>query len=117
MGNGIISACGSSDLGMLAVRPGLQDRGVGRRILDHAESVGRVWGAQVARMTVISVRDSLIAWYEGRGYQRTGETECFPYEDARFGTPLRPDLEFVVLERSLRVVANRRAEFDATGID
>jgi hypothetical protein len=55
----------------------------------------------LARLTVVSIRDSLIAWYERRGYRRTGETQAFPYEDRRFGTPLRDDLEFVVLEKRL----------------
>jgi predicted N-acetyltransferase YhbS len=92
-------------VGMLAVRPGAQERGLGRTLLYHAENEGRVAGAQVSRMTVVSVRDSLIAWYERHGYRRTGETERFPYEDARFGTPLRPDLEFVVLEKTLAAQA------------
>ncbi|MGA2777220.1 MAG: GNAT family N-acetyltransferase [Steroidobacteraceae bacterium] len=88
-------------IGMLAVRPGAQDRGLGRVLLQHAENEGRAAGAQVARITVVSVRDSLIAWYERQGYRRTGETEQFPYEDARFGTPLRADLQFVALEKPL----------------
>ena len=45
------------------------------------------------------VRDTLIAWYERRGYHRTGETEPYPYGDNRFGTPLREDLEFAILEK------------------
>jgi hypothetical protein len=53
------------------------------------------------RMRVINVRDTLIAWYERRGYALTGETEPFPYGDDRFGRPLRDDLCFVVLERGL----------------
>lgn len=92
-------------IGMFAVCPGVQNRGVGRALLEHAENHGRQWGAQVARMTVVSVRASLIAWYERRGYRRTGETENFPYDDARFGTPLRADLEFVILAKSLRAAA------------
>jgi ribosomal protein S18 acetylase RimI-like enzyme len=88
-------------IGMLAVRPGAQDRGLGRIMLQRAEAEGQAMGAQVARMTVVSVRGSLIAWYERQGYRRTGETEPFPYEDARFGAPLRADLEFVVLEKPL----------------
>ena len=52
-------------------------------------------------MGVLNVRDALIAWYERRGYQRTGKTEPFPYGDNRFGTPLRDDLEFVILEKQL----------------
>ncbi len=88
-------------IGMLAVRPGAQDRGLGRIMLQRAEAECLAMGALVARMTVVSVRRSLIAWYERHGYRRTGETEPFPYEDARFGAPLRPDLEFVVLEKPL----------------
>jgi ribosomal protein S18 acetylase RimI-like enzyme len=90
-------------ISMLAVRPGAQDRGLGRTMLQRAEVEGIGMGARVARMTVVSVRESLIAWYERHGYRRTGETERFPYEDARFGAPLRSDLEFIVLEKPLAV--------------
>ena len=88
-------------IGMLAVRPGQQDRGLGRTMLARAEAEARSWGASVARMTVVSVRESLIAWYERCGYRRTGGTEPFPYGDDSVGTPLRPDLAFVVLEKPL----------------
>jgi len=70
-------------------------------MLDRAEAEGLAMGAEVARMTVVSVRETLIAWYERHGYRRTGETERFPYDDTRFGVPLRSDLEFVVLEKRL----------------
>ena len=53
------------------------------------------------RMKVVSVRDTLTAWYERRGYHLTGETSPFPYGDTRFGSPRRDDLCFVVLEMSL----------------
>ena len=52
-------------------------------------------------MTVIQLRDRLIAWYERRGYARTGATMPFPYGDARFGEPQRDDLHFVVLAKTL----------------
>ena len=48
-----------------------------------------------------NVRDSLIAWYARRGYQPNGETEPFPYDDARFGIPKRNDLRFAVLRKQL----------------
>jgi ribosomal protein S18 acetylase RimI-like enzyme len=89
-------------IGMLAVHPGAQDRGLGRALLRHAEEAGMLAGARAARLTVVSIRGSLIAWYERQGYLRTGERQQFPYEDARFGTALRPDLEFIVLEKPLR---------------
>ena len=65
---------------------------------------GSAPGGRSVRMTVVNVRDTLIAWYERRGYARTGATEPFPYEDARFGVPRRADLAFVELrDRSLTV--------------
>jgi hypothetical protein len=52
-------------------------------------------------MTVLAVRETLISWYQRRGYRETGVTEAFPYGDERFGRPLRSDLYFVVLEKEL----------------
>jgi ribosomal protein S18 acetylase RimI-like enzyme len=88
-------------LGMLAVRPDLQERQLGRLILAGAERIARAEGARSMRMTVINLRHALIAWYERRGYTLTGETRPFPYGDARFGIPLRDDLHFVILAKSL----------------
>jgi ribosomal protein S18 acetylase RimI-like enzyme len=89
-------------LGMLSVRPDLQDRQLGRAILQAAEAWTAERGARRVRMTVINTRDTLIAWYERRGYVRTGETQPFPYGDDRFGKPSREDLCFVVLEKAVR---------------
>ncbi len=52
-------------------------------------------------MTVISVREDLIAWYERRGYRRTGQLTPFPYGDERFGVPQRDDLAFELLVKNL----------------
>lgn len=94
-------ADGAWYLGMLTVRPDRQDQKLGRRLLAASEDFARARGAQRIRMTVINVRESLIAWYLRRGYALTGETESFPYGDDRFGRPNRDDLCFVVLERAL----------------
>jgi hypothetical protein len=51
---------------------------------------------------VITLRTELIAWYERRGYRRTGVFKAFPYGDARFGIPKRGDLRLEVLRKSLR---------------
>lgn len=88
-------------LGMLTVRPDLQARALGRALLAGAEEEIARRGGERVEMTVIDVRDSLIAWYERRGYHRTGITKPFPYGDERFGIPLRPDLRFEVLEKAL----------------
>jgi ribosomal protein S18 acetylase RimI-like enzyme len=88
-------------LGMLAIRPDLQDRQLGRSLLRAAERRAADLGAEQIEMTVINIRDSLIAWYQRRGYRLTGETRPFPHDQAVFGTALRSDLTFVVLEKSL----------------
>lgn len=60
--------------GMFAVRPELQGAGLGKVIIAEAEHTAREeWGVGEMHMTVISVRHELIAWYERRGYRRTGE--------------------------------------------
>jgi predicted N-acetyltransferase YhbS len=88
-------------LGLLSVRPDRQDQKLGRRLLAAGEDYARERGARRVQMTVINVRDTLIAWYERRGYALTGEVRPFPYGDDRFGKPQRDDLSFVVLERAL----------------
>jgi hypothetical protein len=60
-----------------------------------------VRGARTMVTTVLAQRGELIAWYERRGFRRTGEARPFPYGDARFGLPKRPDLSFVVLAKTL----------------
>jgi ribosomal protein S18 acetylase RimI-like enzyme len=88
-------------LGMLTIRPDLQARQLGRTLLQSAEEYAVAQGARRMRMTVITIRDTLIAWYERRGYARTGELLPFPYGDERFGLPQRDDLRFEVLEKAL----------------
>ena len=53
-------------------------------------------------MTVIRQREELIAYYERRGYARTGKERPFPLDDPRFGIPMRRDLSFVGLALKLR---------------
>ncbi|MBD8525940.1 GNAT family N-acetyltransferase [Pseudomarimonas arenosa] len=88
--------------GMFAVKPTLQGSGVGRAVLAEAERLAREeWGLSIMRMTVIDLREELIAWYERRGYRRTGIKKPFPATDPRFGLPKRDDLRFEVLEKTL----------------
>jgi ribosomal protein S18 acetylase RimI-like enzyme len=88
-------------LGMLTVRPDLQARQLGRAVLAGAEAAAAERGAKRIVMTVVNIRDTLIAWYERRGYRLTGETRPFPYGDERFGVPRRDDLAFLVLDKAL----------------
>lgn len=87
-------------LGMLCVDPARQAAGLGRALIMQAEAVAKqAFAASFMEMTVIEARPELIAYYERRGYSRTGETRPFPVLTAQgqahpFG--------MVVLERSLR---------------
>lgn len=88
--------------GMFAVRPSMQGGGLGRTVMSEAERLARAeWGVDEMHMTVIRQRDELIAWYERRGYRRTGRMLPFPYGDERFGVPRRTDLEFELLIKDL----------------
>ncbi|MFE7593873.1 GNAT family N-acetyltransferase [Kitasatospora sp. NPDC057512] len=94
---------GLAYFGMFSVRPGLQGGGIGRAVLAEAERVaGEEWGVGAMEMTVIEQRAELIAWYERRGFRRTGEFSPFPYGDERFGIPRRPDLRFAHLVKELK---------------
>jgi ribosomal protein S18 acetylase RimI-like enzyme len=86
--------------GMFAVDPQQQGGGVGKQVLAEAERMVRErWHCRAMRMTVIEQRAELLAWYQRRGYQRTGEFAPFPYGDERFGIPRRDDLRFAVLAK------------------
>jgi hypothetical protein len=64
-------------------------------LLDEGEALAAAgFGAERVEMTVITVREELIAYYERRGYLPTGERRDFP-------VPLDPPLEMVVLQKQL----------------
>lgn len=84
-------------LGMLGIAPARQAAGLGRLLLAAAEREAAArFAATVMEMTVIARRTELIAWYERRGYRRTGERRQFPE-----AVPNRAALELAVLERAI----------------
>ena len=87
----------------LAFEWSLFEGGATDRRVELAEAERRVAerGCTRMRMTVLSARADLIAFYQRRGYATTGETQPFPYGDERFGTPKRDDLTFVELVKPL----------------
>jgi len=88
--------------GMFAVNPTLQGSGVGKQMMNEAERIAaQEWECTQMEMTVITIRHELIAWYERRGYRRSGVFKPFPYGDARFGIPKRDDLQFELLVKAL----------------
>jgi GNAT superfamily N-acetyltransferase len=89
-------------LGLLTVQPTRQGVGLGRQLIEAAEGWAIAhWSSRFMHMTVLAQRPELIAWYERRGYSRTGKQKAFPYGDERFGLPRRPDLVFDVLRKPL----------------
>lgn len=89
-------------IGMFAVSPVLQGKGLGKTLITEGERIMREeFGCKEMIMTVIKQRSELIAWYERLGYKQTGETKPFPYGDERFGLPKVDDLEMLVLAKNL----------------
>jgi ribosomal protein S18 acetylase RimI-like enzyme len=88
-------------LGSFAADPGHQQAGQGKAMLAAAEQWVAARGGTRLRMSIINRREELLAWHVRRGYRLTGEIEPFAYGDNRFGTPVRGDLAFVVLEKPL----------------
>jgi GNAT superfamily N-acetyltransferase len=75
----------SAYMGMLAVRPALQGAGVGKEIIAEAERVAREeLGCGLMTIGVITRhRPEVAAFYERRGYARTGRMKAFEGTQAR----------------------------------
>ena len=105
---GIVGCCqvrnqgaGLAYFGTFAVSPRDQGAGLGRQLMAEAERQAlTAFAASRLEMTVLAQQDKLIAYYERRGFGRTGETRPFP-ADPRYARPLRDDLHFVVLVKAL----------------
>ena len=93
---------GLAYFGTFAVSPQAQGAGLGRQLMTEAEHQAiTTFGATRLEMTVLAPQDKLIAYYERRGFRRTGETRPFP-ADPRYARPLVDGLSFVVLAKPLR---------------
>jgi GNAT superfamily N-acetyltransferase len=86
--------------GLFAVEPTLQSKGVGKALLAYAESeTVQKWGVCTAIMELITHREELIAYYERRGYVRTGEMIAFP--ESELWNKQVDSLQLAVLTKSL----------------
>jgi len=91
----------SGYFGMFAVRPDVQGGGLGKAMLEAAErQIKELWRLNTVYMTVINLRQDLIAYYERRGYKRTGERKPFPFDLPGLGAT-RTDFHLTVLRKPL----------------
>lgn len=88
--------------GLLTVNPLIQNKGLGKLLLNAAEKWIRLnWNSTKLSMKVISTRSELIAWYERRGFIKTQNISDFPMNDSRFGIPKVPHIEFIEFKKIL----------------
>ncbi len=87
-------------LGMLTISPELQNSGLGKKLLHAAEDFAHFLHLPKIVMTVITVRQELIAWYQRNGYRDTGKSEPFPanFDDVVLHSE---PLQFMILEKIL----------------
>lgn len=98
----IVSQGAVVQIGMVAVAPGSQGRGIGKALIAHLERVGVAkYEAERMELCVIWTREDLIKFYIRRGFVRTKRTEPFPYKALVNGKALRDDLYFDILEKKL----------------
>ena len=87
-------------LGMFAINPNLQQTGLGKALLAGAEHFARgFWrGIKGSKMTVITARTELLAYYQRRGYVQSEELQPFP-RDEKVGEP-KQELQLVTLYKT-----------------
>ena len=91
-------------LGMIAVKPTLQNKGHGTTMIQAAEAMtAREWRVVGFHMAVISIRHELIEFYERLGYKRTGEFINFPVKPDLW----QPKVEGLNLQYLAKLVASR----------
>jgi N-acetylglutamate synthase-like GNAT family acetyltransferase len=89
-------------MGLLAVRPMLQAGGIGTGLIAECERIARgEWQCPTILISVItSHRPELTAFYERRGFARTGRFKAFERRQARKGTKV-PGLVLEWMEKEL----------------
>jgi ribosomal protein S18 acetylase RimI-like enzyme len=88
-------------LGLFVVNPIMQGSGIGKRFMQAAETQASTeWAVTTMTMSVITSRDELIAFYERRGYKRTGELTPFP-TSAGDSVPKHQGIQFEKMMKEL----------------
>ncbi len=86
-------------LGMLSVKPMLQNKGIGKLLMAAAEQHALALHLPSITMYVVTIRQELIAWYQKLGYGDTLQRIPFP-DLPEYGKPMQA-LEFMVMKKSL----------------
>jgi ribosomal protein S18 acetylase RimI-like enzyme len=88
-------------LGMIAVKPTLQNKGHGSAMIHAVEAMTfREWRVVGFHMAVITLREELIAFYERLGYARSGEFKNFPENSALW----QPKVAGLTLEYLVKII-------------
>ncbi|MCU4529477.1 GNAT family N-acetyltransferase [Acinetobacter sp. P1(2023)] len=90
------------EIGTFCTDPQVQNMRVGRSVLEYAEQYALKEDPHLtnAVMYVLDVRSELIAYYERRGYVKTGNEQPYPFE-ANVGVPIVP-IKLVEMKKDLR---------------
>jgi GNAT superfamily N-acetyltransferase len=88
-----------AELGLFAVDPAAQSRGLGGLLLETQAETLREAGVEVLMIRVLQSRPELHAWYERHGFARTGLAVPFPGDPARL---VVEGLGMDVMERPLQ---------------
>ncbi len=84
-------------LGMLAVDPAYQSRGLGRLMMEAGEDRFRQTGCEAVTITVLNLRTALPPLYRKLGYIESGTEEFHP------SAPLKPGVECHCIVMSKRL--------------
>lgn len=90
-----VRAANRGYIGLLAVRPELQGRGLGRLLMSRAEEYLAGVGCEFADLRTISARTDLVPMYRHLGYVETG-TAPMPPE-----VPLKIPCHFITMSKDL----------------
>jgi GNAT superfamily N-acetyltransferase len=88
-------------LGMFAVSPILQGKGIGKLLLAEAEHIAQQNGCDRIAITVIDCRIELIEWYERCGFAATGNSIAFEEIKDRFGEPKQDNIRLISMVKIL----------------
>ncbi|RYG17866.1 MAG: GNAT family N-acetyltransferase [Chitinophagaceae bacterium] len=90
-------------LGMFAVSPLEQGKGIGKALLVAAENHALQNNCKKIVISVISTRVELIEWYRRHGYVSTGNSIAFDEIEGRFGEPKVAAISLIEMEKVLVV--------------